>query len=126
MLMQEEKKFDQATETESMSAEARKERKAEDNPYLVVFKKPITFEGKNYKDVNLSGLEDLSAADMIAVNKTIERGGTVNVLPEMSLEYACLISARATGKPVEFFKALPPKEALKIKNRVTNFLYGED
>ena len=31
----------------------------------------------------------ISAADMIAVNKTIERGGTVNVLPEMSLEYAC-------------------------------------
>ena len=63
---------------------------------------------------------------MIAVNKTIERGGTVNVLPEMSLEYACLISARASGKPVEFFKVLPPKEALKIKNRVTSFLYGED
>ena len=88
--------------------------------------KPFTFEGTTYESVDLSGLESLSAADMIAVNKTIERGGTVNVLPEMSLEYACLISARASGKPVEFFKALPPKEALKIKNRVTNFLYGED
>ena len=98
----------------------------EDNPFLVFFKKPHTFEGVSYESVDLSGLEDLHAADMIAVNKTIERGGTVNVLPEMSLEYACLISARATGKPVEFFNALPPKEALKVKNRVTNFLYGED
>lgn len=76
--------------------------------------------------MDLSGLEEISAKDMIAVNKMIERSGTVNVIPEMSLEYACLISARATGKPVEFFQALPPKEALKIKNRVTNFLYGED
>ncbi len=98
----------------------------QEDSYLVVFKKPFIFEGDTYASIDLSGLESLSAADMIAVNKTMERSGTVNVLPEMSLEYACLISARATGMPVEFFKALPPKEALKIKNRVTNFLYGED
>ncbi len=98
----------------------------EDSSYLVVFRKPFVFEGKTYESVDLSGLEDLSAADMIAANKIMERGGTVNVLPEMSLEYACIISARATRMPVEFFRALPPKDALKVKNRVTNFLYAED
>ena len=98
----------------------------EDSSYLVVFWRPFVFEGKTYESVDLSGLEDLSAADMIAANKIMERGGTVNVLPEMSLEYACIISARATRMPVEFFRALPPKDALKVKNRVTNFLYGED
>ena len=97
-----------------------------DSQYLVVFRKPFVFEGETYESVDLSGLEDLSAADMIAANKIMERGGTVNVLPEMSLEYACIISARATRMPVEFFRALPPKEALKVKKRVTNFLYAED
>ena len=124
--MEKEKDLTQATEAETTTVEARKKQEAKENSYIVKFKKPFTFEGVSYEEVDLSGLEALSAADMIAVNKTIERGGTVNVLPEMSLEYACLISARASGKPVEFFKALPPKEALKIKNRVTNFLYGED
>lgn len=124
--MEKEKSFDQAAEAEAAAVEARKRQEVADNPYLVMFKKPVLFEGLSYDSVDLSGLENLSAADMIAVNKTIERGGTVNVLPEMSLEYACLISARATGRPVEFFKALPPKEALKIKNRVTSFLYSED
>lgn len=124
--MEKEKNLDQAAEAEAAAVEARKKQEVDDNPYLVVFRSPVSFEGTSYDSVDLSGLENLSAADMIAVNKTIERGGTVNVLPEMSLEYACLISARASGKPVEFFKALPPKEALKIKNRVTNFLYGED
>ena len=98
----------------------------EDSSYLVVFRRPFVFEGKTYESVDLSGLEDLSAADMIAANKIMERGGTVNVLPEMSLEYACIISARATRMQVEFFRALPPKDALKVKNRVTNFLYAED
>lgn len=103
------------------------EKQEEDSSrYLVVFKKPFVFEGKDYESVDLSGLEDLSAADMIAANKTMERGGTVNVLPEMSLEYACIISARASRMPVEFFRALPPKEALKVKNCVTSFLYGEE
>lgn len=109
-----------------LNQKAEKRQKTEDTPFLVVFQKPFQFEGASYDSVDLSGLESLSAADMIAVNKTIERGGSVNVLPEMSLEYACLISARASGKPVEFFKALPPKEALKIKNCVTNFLYSGD
>ena len=126
MLMEKNKSLNQAAEAEVAAVEARKKQEEEENQYLVIFKKPFEFEDVSYESVDLSGLEVLSAADMIAVNKTIERGGTVNVLPEMSLEYACLISARASGKPVEFFKALPPKEALKVKNRVTNFLYGED
>ncbi len=95
------------------------------SPYLVEFQKPFVFEGASYKSIDLSGLEEISAADMIAVNKMIERGGTVNILPEMSLEYACLISSRVSGQPVEFFKALPPRDALKVKNRVTGFLFGE-
>lgn len=106
--------------------EVKTEKIQEENQYLVVFKKPFVFEGVRYEKVDLSGLEELSAQDMIAANKIMERSGSVNAMPELSLEYACIISARATGKPVEFFKALPPKEAVKIKNRVTNFLYGED
>lgn len=121
--MENDKNLNKAAED---AVEGKRKQKMEDNPFLVFFKKPFTFEGTSYESVDLSGLESLSAADMIAVNKILERSGTVNVLPEMSLEYACLISARASGKPVEFFNALPPKEALKIKNRVVNFLYGED
>lgn len=87
----------------------------EENRYLVVFKKPFVYEGVSYKEIDLSGLEELSAQDMIEANKIMERSGSVNAIPELSLEYACIISARATGKPVEFFKALPPKEAVKVK-----------
>lgn len=126
MLMEDGKILNSSAEAEAVAVEARKKQEAEENTYLVLFKKPFVFEGVSYESVDLSGLEELKAGDMIAVNKIIERGGTVNVLPEMSLEYACLISSRASGKPVEFFKNLPPKEALKVKNRVTSFLYGED
>lgn len=99
---------------------------AEENDLIIVFKKPYTFEGTTYDKIDMSALEDLTAADMIAVNKILEKGGGFSLLPEMSLEYACVIAGRATKLPVEFFKGLHPKEAMKVKNRVTSFFYGED
>lgn len=98
----------------------------EENDFIVNFRKPYIFEGETFDSIDLSGLENLRAGDMIAVNKAMERGGSVNMLPEMSLEYACLISAKAAKKPVEFFQQLPPWEAIKVKNRVTSFLYGRE
>ncbi len=124
--MSKEEKLDKTIEQEFPVTLTENTQEEEENPYLVVFRHPFVFEGVSYDSIDLTGLENLSAADMIAVNKIIERGGTVNTMPEMSLEYACLISARASGQPIEFFKALPPRDAIKIKRCVTIFLYGED
>ena len=100
----------------------------EEESLVVKFKKPYTFEGKEYTEVDLTALEDITAADMIATNKYMERSsaGTINVMPEISLEYACVLAAKAVKLPIEFFTNLPPKEALKVKNRVMGFLFGQD
>lgn len=97
-----------------------------ENEYVVVFNKPYYFEDKEYTKVDLRGLDNLTAADMIAANKVLDRTGSFTFLPEMSLEYACIIAAKATNLPVEFFKGLHPKEAVKVKNRITAFFYGTD
>lgn len=114
---------DQATEATEAAAETAEET---GNKYLVKFKKPFVFEDKTYTEVDLSGVEDLTGRDMIQAQRIMERSGSINVLPEMSLEYACIFASKATKMPVEFFQALPPKEAIKVKNRITNFFYGED
>lgn len=95
-------------------------------PGYIKFAKPFAFEDETYDGVDLTCLENMSAADMIATQRTMERSGSINVIPEMSLEYACIFAAKATKLPVEFFQALPPKEAIKVKNRVTNFFYSAD
>lgn len=97
-----------------------------DDGLVVTFNKPYRFEGETYRTVDLSGIENISAEDMIAADKYLTRSGNFSVMPEMTLEYALFIASRATGKPVEFFRGLPPKDALKVKNRVTSFFYGED
>jgi hypothetical protein len=97
-----------------------------ENEYLIVFRKPYKFDDEEYKQIDLSGLDDLSAADMISANKIMERSGSTSFLPEMSLQYACIIAAKATKLPVEFFNGLHPREAIKVKNKVVSFFYGQD
>ena len=111
---------------EPVAAAAAAPEEQEENKYLIKFRKPFVWEDNTYTEIDLSGLEDMSARDMIQAQRTMERSGSINVLPEMSLEYACIFASKATKMPVEFFQALPPKEAIKVKNKVTNFFYGED
>lgn len=93
---------------------------------VIKLSKPYMFEGKEYLQIDANALENIKAVDMISCNHIMDRQGGFNIMPEMSLEYACLIMSRATGIPIEFFNGLRPKDAIKIKNKVTSFFYGQD
>ncbi len=97
---------------------------------VLKFKKPYVFDGKEYTEVDLSGLEDATAKDLEAVGRILEKqtkGKGVNpATMEMTMGYAQLLANRVTGLPVEFFKGLPAKEAMRLKTTVVGFLYGGD
>lgn len=84
------------------------------------------FEGTKVSEIDMSGLESLTANDMIKANKVLNTSGNVTVLPETNLEYTLVIAASATEYPIEFYKALAPRDAIKVKNRVTSFFFGEE
>lgn len=84
------------------------------------------FEGQTIGELDMSGLETLTANDMITANKVLNTSGNFSVLPETSLEYTLIIASRATKLPIEFFKALTPRDAVKVKNKVTNFFFGAE
>lgn len=96
------------------------------SPFEVKFARPYTFEGKTYNSINLEGLETMSSKDMRDAESWLTKKGIVSATPEMSMEYANFIASRATNLPIEFFEGLHPKNAIKVKNRVTNFFYSED
>ncbi len=96
------------------------------SPYEVKFARPYTFEGKTYNSINLEGLETMSSKDMRDAESWLTKKGIVSAAPEMSIEYVNFIASRVTDLPIEFFEGLHPKNAIKVKNRVTNFFYSED
>ena len=97
------------------------EDETEEESLVLKFRKPYKFEGQEYTEVDLSGMEDMTAGDLCAVGKLANRDLGVTPIPEMTLPYAMYMAARASHKPVEFFKGLPPVEAMKLKNMVTGF-----
>ena len=88
--------------------------------------KVYDFEGAKVSEIDFSGLENLTANDMIKANKVLNTSGNVTVLPETNLEYTLVIAASATDYPIEFYKQLAPRDAIKVKNRVTSFFFGEE
>ena len=83
--------------------------------------KVYDFEGAKVSEIDFSGLENLTANDMIKANKVLNTSGNVTVL-----EYTLVIAASATDYPIEFYKQLAPRDAIKVKNRVTSFFFGEE
>ena len=95
---------------------------AEEN--IIKLSKTYDFEGEKIQKLDFSGLENVTADDMIKANKVLASSGTVSVLPENDLHYTLIIAASATGHPIEFFKSLKPRDAIKVKNKVTSFFFG--
>ena len=96
---------------------------AEEN--IIKLSKTYDFEGEKIQELDFSGLENVTADDMIKANKVLASSGAVSVLPENDLHYTLIIAASATGHPIEFFKSLKPRDAIKVKNKVTSFFFGE-
>ncbi len=91
------------------------------NKLNVKLRKTFSFEGKEYTDVDLSGLENLTGRDMEEIEKTLSRENLDTINAELTLHGTMLYAAHATGKPIEFFQALPAVDCRRIKNTVINF-----
>ena len=92
------------------------------NDMKVIFQKPFNFEGKEYKEVDLSNIENLATKDLIEADKIFNNTGQVALMNEMATGYTCIIASKATELPIEFFENLPAREGLKVKNKVMGFL----
>lgn len=94
------------------------------NQKKITFKKPYKFENRDYKEVDLSGLDDMKTSDLIDADVQFSTSGQFSVMNELSLGYAIIVASKTSGKPVEFFEGLPATEGLKVKNVVMGFLNG--
>lgn len=96
-------------------------------PLRLIFKSPVTFEGKEYTSVDLSKLEDWTCDDIVAVTKKFNRmtdgnsGALEAILPESNLEYCQYVAAEASGLPIDFFKKLPAKEVGGLRSLIVGF-----
>lgn len=89
---------------------------------IVKFSKPYKFEGKEITELDLGKLDNLTGADMIAINRMMKKRGNTDASPEVTMEFAFFAAMQATEFPLEFFYNLSMKDAMKVKLRVNYFL----
>ena len=103
-------------------AENRLDNITEENQYIVRLKKPYMFEGTEYKEIDLSGLEELTTMDLKLADKMYNATGTFALVKETDVTYCTIIAHLATKMPIEFFDNLPAHEGFMVKTRITGFL----
>lgn len=88
--------------------------------HVMQLEKPCFFEGKEYREIDLSGIADLNSMQESAAENRMAREGFVVTETSFNYLYACIIASMATGLPEEFFTGLPVCETVKLKNAVND------
>lgn len=98
--------------------------KAEEREGVIVLSRPYRFEGKDYSEIDLSGIKNLKIKDAIEAQKQLfnEREIAATVMSETTTAFARTIAAKATGKPIEFFKLAPHRVSRKVTQMVQSVL----
>ena len=95
-----------------------------DDPLFLELKKPYRFEGKEYTEIDLRGIRKLTIRDAIDIQKRLisSQEEAAGVLTETTTAFAREIAAKATGKPIEFFKWAKRGVSKKVSRAVFAWL----
>ena len=93
--------------------------------HIMQFEKPYLFEGKEYTEIDLSGVDDITSMnESEAENRLVRAGITITDTSTLYL-YSCIIASMATGLPEEFFTGLPFEEVIKLRVQVNDSAFFE-
>lgn len=90
--------------------------------------KPYVFEGQTCAEVDLGGLETVTAGMLERVGRTVlQQSPALNpAMLESTTPFCIEMAVRVTGKPYEFFRGLPARDGMRLKALVSGFFYGAD
>lgn len=88
-------------------------------PYVIQLSKGYDLDGMEIREVDLSGLEELTTADGEYIDRVMSKMGYHPKDKFRDLTYTKHIAMRVTGLPVEFFNSLRWKDLQAISSRIT-------
>jgi len=86
--------------------------------HYVKFKTPYEFEGQEYEGVGLSGLDSLTVKDLADAQAKLNGDAAAANGPEAAMAFACALATKASGKPIEFFDAMPYGKIARVQAEV--------
>lgn len=91
----------------------------------VKFEKPYKFEGKEYTEIDLSGIEKMTVADLIDIQKELMSEAASSFVMETTASFAQAMATKASGKPVELFKLMPRGKIKQVQTVILKYLNAD-
>lgn len=115
--MSDEKNIQAETNEEAVQA-------AQGENQMIDLGKPYKFEGKEYTEIDLSGLDKLTVKDAIDIQRQLfnEREVAAAMLTETTTAFARAVAAKATELPIEFFKLMPRGASRRVLGSVRGYM----
>ena len=88
-------------------------------PYVIPLSKAYSLDGKEIREIDLSGLEDLTTADGEYIDRVMAKMKYHPKDKFRDLIYTKHIAMRVTNLPVEFFNSLRWKDLQAISSRIS-------
>lgn len=88
----------------------------------VKFEKPYKFEGKEYTEIDLSGIEKMTVSDLIDIQKELMSEAASSFVMETTASFAQVMATKASGKPVELFKLMPRGKIKQVQTTILKYL----
>lgn len=88
-------------------------------PYVIQLSKAYNLDGREIREVDLSGLEDLTTADGEYIDRVMAKMKYHPKDKFRDLTYTKHIAMRVTNLPVEFFNSLRWKDLQAISSRIS-------
>ena len=92
----------------------------------VKFEKPYKFEGKEYTEIDLSGIEKMTVSDLIDIQKELMSEAASSFVMETTASFTQVMATKASGKPVELFKLMPRGKIKQVQTAILKYLNAED
>lgn len=96
------------SEEKIMQQENAENKAAEERRHVITFTRPYTFERKEYNEVDLGGLDDMTVGDAIEVQRQLfsQQETAASLLTETTTAFAQALATKVSKRPVEFFKLM--------------------
>ena len=88
-------------------------------PYVIPLSRAYNLDGREIREVDLSGLEDLTTADGEYIDRVMAKMKYYPKDKFKDLTYTKHIAMRVTNLPVEFFNSLRWKDQQAISSRIS-------
>jgi hypothetical protein len=85
---------------------------------------PFKYNGKEVTGIDLSGLLDLTAHDMVEIDAEMQKRGFSGHRIEMSRQYAMLLAAKINHMPYDFCDRMSARDSIRLKDAITVFLFA--